>query len=372
MPDVLVVDSLMGEDAVDRLLRCWESFPVYTPSGTGSYVKKRTRRRNRTAGQEAEAATRADRPSARFAPGLGQRPDSRSHYLREGGLRYARQDPLLPFRHRYFRETLLEGDQVYAPGIEELLENVRLAEAARSLFDRPVIEPWNVYANVMLPGQELGLHTDTPEFRGAHRRTLPAWFLCAMQLSGLFEEWRVPIATAVVYLQTPSSGGEFVCYPPGRPEPEMFPAARNTALVLDSDSIFHGVHLVPGRSDAIRHIDGNSRLVPSGHGRWSLRCGRPGQLEEVETYSSNELRVSLSWKAYCYADDGERAAHAEPSDALTMDRIIETFVSELVARGRLGSRDHGLSEEELGLSIIESFVHFPDTDAVPGGGSRAS
>jgi hypothetical protein len=49
----------------------------------------------------------------------------------------------------------------------------------------------------MVPGQELALHTDVPEFRGANRKLHPQWLLVAMRHSGLFEDWRMPIATGV-------------------------------------------------------------------------------------------------------------------------------------------------------------------------------
>ena len=139
--------------------------------------------------------------------------------MRQGGLRGALDDSRLSARHKYFRETLLDGNEVYAPGTEEYLANQCLAEAARRLFGRDLVVPWNVYANVMLPGQELGMHTDTPEFRGAHRDFLPNWFLCAMHLSGLFEPWRVRIATGITYLLGGEEGGAFLCYPDGIDHP---------------------------------------------------------------------------------------------------------------------------------------------------------
>ena len=36
------------------------------------------------------------------------------------------------------------------------------------------------------------------------------------------------------------------------------------------------------------------------------------------------------------------------------------FVDELVVRGRLDGHDHALSEEELGMLIIDEFIRFPD------------
>jgi len=89
------------------------------------------------------------------------------------------------------------------------------------------------YANVLLPGQELAVHTDVPEFRGASRKTLPQWLLVAMHHSQLFERWRVPIATGVTWWsdseQSPSGSGSqvtskgFVLYPQGvRNRPDVW------------------------------------------------------------------------------------------------------------------------------------------------------
>ena len=39
------------------------------------------------------------------------------------------------------------------------------------------------------------MHTDVPEFRGANRKLVPQWLLVVMHHSGLFEDYRMPIAT---------------------------------------------------------------------------------------------------------------------------------------------------------------------------------
>ncbi len=363
--NVLVVDPVMGPAAMERLIAAWERFPALTPTGTGSYAVKLRLRSGAVSDENSRAAFKNSLRSdsgvgRRFAPGLAQRVDSASNYLRQGGLRADREDPLLPWRHKYFRETLLIGNEVYATGVEELLANINLIEASRGVFDSKLVVPWTIYANVMLPGQELGLHTDTPEFRGAHRNFLPCWLLCAMHWSGLFEPWRVKIATAVTYLLGAGEGGRFIYYPEGPGGPaSQYKATPNTAVVLDSDSIFHGVELLPGYDDPIRHIDANSQLTHIGDGKWSLRCGEAGRLEEVARYSRDELRLSLSWKAYCFADAEERARHSNPVGELTTDVILDTLVDELVVRGRLDKSDHGLSEEELGSLIIDEFIRFP-------------
>ena len=70
-------------------------------------------------------------------------------------------------------------------------------EAARTIQGRRVVVPVIVYANLMVPGQQLAVHTDVPEFRGANRKELPEWLLVVMHHCGLFDQWRMPIVTAV-------------------------------------------------------------------------------------------------------------------------------------------------------------------------------
>jgi hypothetical protein len=97
---------------------------------------------------------------------------------------------------------------VAVPGIESFLHHESFIESVRTIFDFPYIVPTHVYANVMLPGQELPVHTDIPEFLGADRTQLPMWLLVVMHHSGLFEDRRIATASAIAYVEG-GAGGEF-------------------------------------------------------------------------------------------------------------------------------------------------------------------
>ena len=104
-----------------------------------------------------------------------------------------------------------------------------------------MIEPAIAYANLMVPGQELAVHTDVPEFRGCNRKVVPQWLLVVMHHSGLFDEWRMPIATGIAWFHD-CDGGALAYWPDGPAFPAATHAAQyNTAMVLDTDSVFHGV-----------------------------------------------------------------------------------------------------------------------------------
>lgn len=286
--------------------------------------------------------------------GLAQRHDAALNFVRTGGRFGRSEEPAaLAARTNYFRETYAY-DHPLVDGIEPFLWHPGFAEAARKIFDRPVVRPNIVFANLLVPGQELAVHTDVPEFRGANRTRDPQWLLVVMHHSGLFEPWRMPIATGVAWFGRPE-GGEFAFYPEGPSAPARALAVEhNTAIVLDTDSTFHGVDRVGERRGPIAPLEPGMKLRHLGGGRWEV--GFPGR-EPVAAYDRDELRFSISWKAYCYADEAEARTVAEHRDDLTRTRILDTLVADLRERGRVGDRLP--DDRELALLLIDEYIHFP-------------
>jgi hypothetical protein len=286
-----------------------------------------------------------------FAPELAQRYDAAANFVRTGG-RFGRTEPVevAAARTNYFRETYAYGDDVRVPGIEVLLHHPGFLDAARTIHGRPVVVPAIVYANILLPGQELAVHTDVPEFRGANRRTTPQWLLVVMHHSGLFAGWRMPIATGIAYFGR-AEGGELAYYPDGVDGPAAtFAPRHDAAVVLDTDTVFHGVDRVAGDHDGFATLRPGMRLRHEGGGRW-----RVGEVE----YATDDLRYSVSWKGYCFADDAERDAWAGHHDDLTLELVLERLVDDLVGRGRLRSPGDRPSDLELGRMLIDEHVRFP-------------
>src|SRR4051794_33819281 len=215
----IVLDPLMTEAQADAMVALCEDFGTYRLYAT-------------------------EKSESTFASELTQRYDAAVNYVRSGG-RFGRKEKpkTLALRTNYFRESYAYGDERFAPGIDEFLFHESLLGAARDLYDRPVIEPAIAYANILLPGQELAVHTDVPEFRGANRKLFPQWLMVVMHHSGLFERWRMPIATGVSYFADESAGaptgGELAYWPDGPDAPAVVLETRhNTAVVLDTHSVF--------------------------------------------------------------------------------------------------------------------------------------
>ena len=149
-------------------------------------------------------------------------------------------------RSNYFRETYAYGNEVKAPGIEPFLAHPALSQTAREISGCTNIVPAIVYANLLVPGQELAIHTDVPEFRGINRKTVPQWLLVVMLHSGLFDKWRVPILTCVSWFGS-AGGGAFTFYPEGASgKRAAIPAEHNSAILIDTDKVFHGWNGLPG------------------------------------------------------------------------------------------------------------------------------
>jgi hypothetical protein len=325
MPAPIVLDPLLSSGLADEIVRIWHDFGSY-----GQYSNEGF--------------------DTQFAPELPQRYDARENFVRTGGRFGRREDRgLLGARTNYFRETYAYGEDVVVEGIDVLRQHEGLLGAARRLHGRPVIEPAIVYANILLPGQELAVHTDVPEFRGANRRIVPQWLLVVMHHSGLFESWRMPIATAITYFGT-ANGGGLAYYPEGRDGPAaVYEPAHNTAAVLDTDSIFHGVDRVDGDDGPLHRLRSGMRLQHDGDGRWSVREGE----RIVAEYATGDLRYSVSWKAYCFAHEAERQAWAEHTDDLTLDSILDRLVDDL-------GTERPPSDAELGRLLIDRYVQFPE------------
>jgi hypothetical protein len=331
-----IFDPLLPRSLADEMPRLCERF--------GSY------------GMYSEEGTADDMGS-----GLPQRYDAAIHFVRSGG-RLGRREPVavLATRTNYFRETYAYRDRVALSGIEPFWHYEGFFEAARAIHGRPIVEPAIVYANILLPGQELAVHTDVPEFRGMSRLGDPQWLLVAMHHSGLFDRWRLPIVTAVAYFDQ-CEGGEFAFYPDGADgEAHVLPVRHNTAVILDTDTVFHGVDRVAERGKPLPALRPGMRLAFGGDATW--RVGSDDAT--LARYRWGEIRFSVSWKAYCYADDGERRTVLEHRDDLSRAKVLEILGDDLRRRGRIATSEP--DPRTLALAIIEEYVRFPAATAGAG------
>lgn len=288
-----------------------------------------------------------------YAPGLKQRQDTLYAYFRD---REGSGEPIkmAAARTNYFRETYAYGDAVNVDGIESFMHHPGLIDAAVKVHDRPIVVPAIVFANAYVPGQELAVHTDVGEFRGANRTVTPQWLIIVMHHSGLFDDHRLRIATAISYFGG-GEGGALVYFPDGPAQPmQAFRPRHDSAVVMDTDSIFHGVARVGGDESDVTKLRRGMQLVPGDDVCEVLDAD--GAL--VTSYRPDEVRFSVSWKAYCFSDEDDRARWARHDDDLSLGHILAELEADLREQGALeGARPE---PDEFGRLLIEHYVRFPE------------
>ena len=228
---------------------------------------------------------------------------------------------------------------------------------AEEVIGRSLVVPAIICANILTPGQELAIHTDVPEFRVADRRRMPQWLLVTLLHSGLFDEYSIPTAICLSWFGA-NPGGAFAYFPEGpQGRRESLPPTHNTAILINTDRVFHGVERVTPKL-FFPEIDKGATLAFEGSAAWSL--AKP-HYDEVARYQWKDLWYSISWKAYYFADEAEKAKWADKTDDLTLDYILDTLEAELKIRSVLtGARPDPTS---FARALVNEFIRFPAAKA---------
>lgn len=331
----LHMDPFLGAPDADNMLRIAEGFGSF-----GTYADEAT--------------------SEGLGEDLPQRFDVGLNYVDRGLDGSGNQDDAdtAASRTNYFRETYAYGEDVRASGIEPFIEHPLMQATAKKISACEEVVPAIVYANLLIPGQELAIHTDVPEFRGANRMNTPQWLLVCMLHSGLFDAWRIPILTCVSWFGE-AKGGAFTFYPDGVDGSRAsIPAAHNSAILIDTDRFFHGVERVAQTLPELPTIGDKTRLHFHGQQDWVLQEGE----EQIARYSWSQIRYSISWKGYCFTDCAARARWENGEDELSHGEILDTMEKALRKKGVLEGPRPG--PDEFALMMVKTFVHFPGETGV--------
>jgi hypothetical protein len=257
----------------------------------------------------------------------------------------------------------LEGDNVVNdPPAVPLMQNKVLVDAAKRLApDYTIFVPRLLYVNVVLPGQEVGMHADVPTFRGLNRLMLDTKFMVGTHLSGFFSDYRVKIATAVTYIGNSTGrdpkGGLFSYLPDGPfGRIEEFPAEFNTGVILDTDSVFHRV--------TVCQPDRPEKHVPPFHPMYTWLSWDPQSklwlLKEndtlIQTYEDEDLRISLSWKVYMFKDQHEHDLWKNKEEPLEVYTLLEGYRQHYMQEG-LMKEDDG-AKEFLRLLMVRGIFNW--------------
>ncbi len=227
-----------------------------------------------------------------------------------------------------YRGDWVSSRAAHIDGVESVLRNERLMAAAAQVFDAEIVRPLIVFSNLTAPMPQNRKHTDVPTFRGVERSQYPAWVVSAMAASGLFERWRVKVATAVAWYYDGPNGG-FSYWPDGGAAPEVtIEPPSNTAVVGDNDFMYHRVEAVGDGRFSLVPIDSLLSFDDTSH-CWRITKGDQG----FGRFDRDDIRISISWKAECFHDAEDARVFDEHLDDLTFDRVLATWRADCDARG---------------------------------------
>ena len=143
-------------------------------------------------------------------------------------------------------------------------------------------------------------------------------------------------------------------YPTGAKGPPIALSGHHTtAILLDTDSIFHGVDRVTETRAPLPELRPGMQLAYRGDRNWQVGLGE----KVLDRYTWDDLRFSISWKAYCYADDADRRRAHEHTEDLNRRTVLDTLSADLRERGRIG--DELPDDTGLALIIIDEYIHYP-------------
>jgi hypothetical protein len=236
-----------------------------------------------------------------------------------------------------FRGFFANGGVCLYPEAEPIFYDRRFMAWAREFWDAAYCQPMKILFNVNGPcwNTDRG-HLDSPRFRGMGLVNTPTWLLSVMGKSGLFQDWAIRMAEVIVWFQKDAeSGGGFTYWPEGplAAPKRLAPPLWNRGVVTHNTAMYH-------RGESNGPVD--QRANPKGltfdstfrgdeeaPDRWQIRTGDA----VIARYTTDQLRLLVHWDAELYTDLGDLKKHVDHLDDLTPDRVFETFVADLRAKG---------------------------------------
>jgi hypothetical protein len=374
-------------------------------------------------------------PSSKLCT-LAGRVDVGRHYIMTGGAEGLRETyASLASRTQSFIKFLYDLED--RPRVQALFASPKFRRVAQDVCPkaRQLLDPFQTNLIINVPGQTVPAHIDAVHFWGASRFQHPQWLLAAMKFSGLFEAEFVPQVQIVGYFHKwPESdaeerAGSFLLWHRSKGAPESMVPTRGSGNAIDGSKVVHaaGVYFPGWRPPPLDPSLGKRSTRASGRAAgepgalligtssgaelryageergWELWERAPGKSQSagdsgdhgggggggtgfpenvggerlVARYRTEDLRMSIVYRARCFADEAERARFLAqgPEDAMPLRHILDRLVDALVAKGKVSPvraaallADRAAEEDEsafagrrlaLALAILDGFVEYP-------------
>lgn len=308
---------------------------------------------------------------------LPGRIDIGRHFIKTGGARGLREtfdvmkSRLMSFGSYNFNLTAY-------PQMSDLFTSPSFTEAAQKVCpaDKKHLDPFQFNFIVNLPGQSVATHVDGVYFWGASRFQVPQWLLAAMKFSGLWEDVFVDQVQVVGYLHKwdPTSfphhedAGQFLYWDSNDPEPKVVQPKPLAGSVVDGSKTIHSAAVYrvgsrppvmqKGRTHYLAHVEGED---------WVVQSQADGG-DIIANYTFDDLRISIVYRARCFADEEEAARFRAQMEGptgedgrTTLEQILSTFVENLITRGvyQEGTTLDDLDRFSLATTILDTYIAYP-------------
>ncbi len=260
----------------------------------------------------------------------------------------------------WFRNFWALGGKVLFEGAEEAFHNQAFIEAAKESFQAEVILPLTMMTNLNVPAPASPPHLDLPFFRGAHQREIPSWMLAPMGYSHLFQEWAIPVASAISWFYE-GQGGDFEYWPDGlnAPSRSVKPPYSNSSVLADNEYMYHRVGAMGVEADYLTQGISSDALLHREADGWDIRHGG----KSIRHYQSDQIRISILWKAFCFKDQYAADLYADAEYNLTPRQIVDIFCEDLQRRNISFNEPSDIETDREWMAVIQKTYSAPDGEA---------
>ena len=99
-----------------------------------------------------------------------------------------------------------------------------------------------------------------------------------------------------------------------------------------------------------------NELAYKGNHVWELRTNG----ERVRDYNTSDVRISLVWRARCFASEEEKKRwHAQSQATLQLESVLDKLVADLRTRGRLVQDAPRPPPLELAQLLLDEYARYP-------------
>ena len=309
---------------------------------------------------------------------LPQRVDVGKHFISTGGPDAIREDiKAMTTRVQSFAQYLTKDAFEKYPIFSELFGTAEFINSAKAICpaDAQVLDPFQFSFILQIPGQTVATHVDAPYFWGANRCNVPQWLLASMLFSNLFHKLFINQVQVVGYIHEWSPkqeqqllinnhskitiGGDFIYYDTADGSYKSLNAEPLSGNVVDGSKTVHAAKVYrPDIKAPFINKDKNIQLVYQENEIWYLLDKDTN--EKLAEYTSNQLRISLVYRARCFSSEEEKLKYKNFQSNISISNILEVFINDLILNGKLSIEDsETIGKLELASLIMENYIKYP-------------